>query len=199
MMRIITGTARGTKLFSLEGEATRPTSERVKEAVFSALAFEIPGRQVLDLFSGSGQLALEALSRGAEHATMVDSSAAAVDIIRKNVNKTHMENKATILREDCLTFLKKTSGRQYDLIFVDPPYALHAVPEILKNILARGVAAPNAIFICESEENDIFEKDADLRTHFSVRRTQRYAKAVVTILEFASDEEVEVSWNKKRR
>lgn len=190
MMRIITGTARGTKLLSLDGDTTRPTSERAKEAMFSMLAFEVADRQVLDLFAGSGQLALEALSRGATHATLVDQSPAAVDVIRKNVVKTHMEEKATVLQSDCVSYLLNTRpSKPFDLIFIDPPYALHLVPEMLTRILSRGLASPRAIFVCESEEQDIFEGNENLREQFTVRRVNRYAKAVVTILERKCEEE----------
>ena len=191
MMRIITGTARGTKLLSLEGEATRPTSERAKEAVFSMLAFEVANRHVLDLFAGSGQLALEALSRGARHATMVDSSRAAVEIILKNIIKTHMEGKAVALELDCAQFLCTVHPAQpFDLIFIDPPYALHLVPQMLNDILSRNLAAENAIFVWESEEEDIFDGNEALRAKFTVRRVSRYAKAVVTVLERRTGEEV---------
>ena len=184
MMRIITGTARGTKLLSPEGTATRPTSERAKEAVFSVLAFDIPGRRVLDLFSGSGQLALEALSRGAESAVLVDSASSAIDVIRKNVVKTHMEQKASVVRMDCLSYLKSARPDvPFDLIFIDPPYIKRLVPDMLTEILARGLASHRAIFVCESEEEDVFEGNEALREQFTVRRTARYAKAVVTILE----------------
>ena len=190
MMRIITGTARGTKLVSLEGEATRPTSERAKEAVFSMLAFEISGREVLDLFSGSGQLALEALSRGATHATLVDSAPGAIRVIRQNVEKTHMTNKATVVQSDCLTFLQRSSSeKQYNLIFIDPPYAKRLVPDILNTILVRNLAAENAILVCESEEDDIFDGHEELRGHFRIRKIQHYAKAVVTILDIKSEKE----------
>ena len=184
MMRIITGTARGTKLLSPEGTATRPTSERAKEAVFSVLAFDIPGRRVLDLFSGSGQLALEALSRGAESAVLVDSASSAIDVIRKNVVKTHMEQKASVVRMDCLSYLKSARPDvPFDLIFIDPPYIKRLVPDMLTEILACGLASHRAIFVCESEEEDVFEGNEALREQFTVRRTARYAKAVVTILE----------------
>jgi len=191
MMRIITGTARGTKLLSLEGDATRPTSERAKEAIFSMLAFDVANRRVLDLFAGSGQLALEALSRGAAHATMVDNSHAALDIIHRNIIKTHMEGKAVALELDCLQFLRTVRSNQpFDLIFIDPPYALHLVPQILAEILARDLASENAIFVCESKEDDVFSGDETLRARFNVRRIHRYAKAVVTILERKTCEEV---------
>ena len=192
MMRIITGTARGTKLVSLEGEATRPTSERAKEAMFSMLAFEISGREVLDLFSGSGQLALEALSRGATHATLVDSAPGAIRVIRQNVEKTHMSGKATVVQSDCLAFLQRSGPeKQYDLIFIDPPYAKRLVPDILNTVLMRNLASEDAIFVCESEENDIFEGHEELRSHFTIRKVQHYAKAVVTILDKKSEKEEE--------
>ena len=184
MMRIITGTARGTKLLSPEGTATRPTSERAKEAVFSVLAFDVPGRRVLDLFAGSGQLALEALSRGAESAVLVDSAASAIDVIRKNVVKTHMEQRASVVRMDCLSYLKSAkTDEPFDLIFIDPPYIKRLVPDMLTMILERGLATKNAIFVCESEEEDVFEGNETLREQFNLRRKARYAKAVVTILE----------------
>jgi 16S rRNA (guanine(966)-N(2))-methyltransferase RsmD len=184
MMRIITGAARGTKLLSPEGMMTRPTSERAKEAVFSVLAFEVPGRRVLDLFAGSGQLSLEALSRGAEYAVLVDNSTNAIDAIRKNIVKTHMEAKATVVRMDCLSYLKSVRPNlPFDLIFIDPPYIKRLVPDMLAVILERDLASENAIFVCESEEEDVFEGNEALHEHFNVRRKARYAKAVVTILE----------------
>lgn len=188
MMRIITGTARGTKLISLEGLATRPTSERAKEAMFSTLAFEIANKRVLDLFSGSGQLALEALSRGASRATLVDHSAAAVDVIRKNIDKTHMQDKTTVVRGDCVDYLKRVSAEEkFDLVFIDPPYAARLVPEMLNIIVERNLVSPQAIIVCESEEEDIFEKDEHLRARFNIRKIHRYAKAVVTILDCKQD------------
>ena len=153
-------------------------------AIFSSLQFELEGRRVLDLFAGSGQLALEALSRGAESAVLVDSAVSAIDVIRKNVVKTHMEQRASVVRMDCLAYLK--GGRPdvpFNLIFIDPPYIKRLVPDMLTMILERGLATENAIFVCESEEEDVFEGNETLREQFTVRRTARYAKAVVTILE----------------
>ena len=184
MMRIITGTARGTKLLSPEGDATRPTSERAKEAMFSMLAFEIADKRVLDLFSGSGQLALEALSRGALSATMVDSAPAAVSVIRKNIEKTHMQERAAVVQQDCMAFLKAVHpAAPYDLVFIDPPYAAHLVPQMLSVILERELISPHAIVVCESEEEDVFAGQDSLRDCFHIRKVNRYAKAVVTIME----------------
>ena len=109
MMRIITGRARGIRLDTLEGEMTRPTTERAKEAIFSRLQFEVEGRRVLDLFAGSGQMGLEALSRGATHAVMVDQSKEAIAIIRKNAERTRLADDCTIVCSDFSDFLRGTS------------------------------------------------------------------------------------------
>ena len=122
MMRVITGVAKGKKLKTLEGDATRPTSERIKGAIFSSIQFEIEGRRVLDLFAGSGQMSLEALSRGAKFAVMLDSSPAAIKIITENAEKTRLAPKCLIKREDYLSYIKKNAGKQFDIIFLDPPY-----------------------------------------------------------------------------
>jgi 16S rRNA (guanine966-N2)-methyltransferase len=120
-MRIISGSARGTKLLTLEGENTRPTSERAKEAVFSILQFELRERRVLDLFAGSGQLALEALSRGASSVRMVDAAKQSCAMARKNLEKSKLTG-GSVVQSDCLQFVKRDAGK-YDIIFADPPYA----------------------------------------------------------------------------
>ena len=125
MMRIITGKARGVHLTTLAGENTRPTSERAKEASFSMLQFEIEGREVLDLFSGSGQMGLEALSRGAKHAVLCDRSREAIDVIRSNALKTRLEPQCDILCSDAETLLRNLRRMQrFDLVFLDQPYKL---------------------------------------------------------------------------
>ena len=115
MMRIITGKAKGIRLKTLEGDATRPTSERVKEAVFSMLMGDIEDRVVLDLFSGSGQMSLEALSRGASRAVMIDKSNDAIKVITENAKKTKLDELCDIRRDDCLAFLQK-NRMKFDLI-----------------------------------------------------------------------------------
>ena len=116
MMRIITGKARGIRLKTLEGEATRPTAERVKEAVFSMLQFDLEGRSVLDLFSGSGQMALEALSRGADEAILVDRSKSAIRIIEKNAEKCRFTSRCQIYNFDALDYIRRNKGRKFDII-----------------------------------------------------------------------------------
>ena len=118
-MRIITGSARGAKLIAPAGELTRPTAERTKEAVFSMLQNELAGRRVLDLFGGSGQMGLEALSRGAALAVFVDHERSAIDAITKNAAHTRLSHKAEILRADSVGFLRSYRGEPFHLIFLD--------------------------------------------------------------------------------
>ncbi|MCQ2353547.1 MAG: 16S rRNA (guanine(966)-N(2))-methyltransferase RsmD [Clostridia bacterium] len=183
-MRIITGSARGTKLYTLEGDATRPTSERAKEAVFSTLQFCIEGRRVLDLFSGSGQLALEALSRGAAYAVMVDHSKPAAEIIRKNAEKTHLSDKCRIEVGDVKDRLYRMRDTEaFDIVFIDPPYALGLVPATLSALLKYGRVKSTTYIVCETaSENDVFCGDAVLSAQFEVFRRSNYGIACVTVL-----------------
>ena len=135
-MRVITGTARGTKLKTLEGLSTRPTSDRVKEAIFNIIQFDLEGRRVLDLFAGSGQLAIEALSRGASHGVLVDQNPAAVKVIRENLKKTRLEAQATVVQSDYLSYLSTTRER-FDIILLDPPYRENFLEMALQKISAR--------------------------------------------------------------
>ena len=186
-MRIITGKARGVKLLTLEGDNTRPTSERAKEAVFSMLAFDIEGREVLDLYAGSGQMGLEALSRGAIRATFIDNSAAAVDIIKKNIIKTKLIDGSVCLKSDVNDFLKRARG-QFDIVFIDPPYAMHAVSSALEIMVERKLIKPSTIIVCESEEENIFENNPSLAEHFVVKKRAKYGMAHITVLEIAGGE-----------
>mgnify|MGYP002675531026 CR=1 FL=1 len=116
-MRVITGTARGRVLRTLEGEDVRPTTDRVKEAVFSIIQFEIEGRRVLDLFAGSGQLGIEALSRGADSATFVDMSKDSLATVKYNLEHTKLGDRAKVIQTDALSFLKLTKDR-FDIVFI---------------------------------------------------------------------------------
>ncbi len=149
-MRVIAGTAKGVRLQTLEGEATRPTTDRVKEALMSAVQFDIEGRQVLDLFAGSGQLGIEALSRGAASCVFADRSAEAAAIIRKNAQAAGVFGQSRVLCTDALDYLAHAKER-FDLVFLDPPYgadlllpALQAVEPLLNT---------GAIVMAESDGN----------------------------------------------
>ena len=176
MMRIITGTARGTKLVTLEGEATRPTSERTKESVFSMLQFDIEGRRVLDLFGGSGQMGLEALSRGAASATIVDQSPEAVKVIKTNAQKTKLFDRCVILTNDYKAYLKGTKEK-FDIIFLDPPYDTNMLSEAMRIILEQDMLNYQGTIVLESGKDDIPEYgDLTMRRHY------KSGRAYVTVL-----------------
>ena len=208
MMRIITGTARGIKLTTLEGETTRPTAERVKEAVFSMIQFEIEGRAVLDLFAGSGQLALEALSRGAARATIIDASREAANVIMDNAKKTRLFDRCRISCADYASFIRGAAHReQYDIVFLDPPYAAGLVPEALRKLAQGDLYAPGAVIVCETDngtnarpsrrnrseeeiearENeailrDVFGGSEELAALYTVQKSVSYGRSRITLL-----------------
>ena len=208
MMRIITGTARGIKLTTLEGETTRPTAERVKEAVFSMIQFEIEGRAVLDLFAGSGQLALEALSRGAARATIIDASREAANVIMDNAKKTRLFDRCRISYADYASFIRGAAHReQYDIVFLDPPYAAGLMPEALRKLAQGDLYAPGAVIVCETDngtdarpsrrnrseeeieakENeailqDVFGGSEELAAQYTVQKSVSYGRSRITLL-----------------
>lgn len=180
-MRIITGKARGSKLFTLDGLNTRPTSERAKEGIFSILQFEIDGKSFLDLFSGSGQMGLEALSRGAKEAVLVDGSKEAVAIIKKNAEKTRLSEKCEIVCGDSLDYLKKCFGRKnFDMIFIDPPYASDLINASLLLISEGRLTYPTSYIVCESGREDIL--DSKSLENFEVIKKAKYGAAYILIL-----------------
>lgn len=183
MMRIITGSARGTKLDAPEGLSTRPTAERVKEAVFSMLMADFAERRVLDLFGGSGQLGLEALSRGAREAVLVDAAREAVAVMQKNAVRTHLENRARVLRSDALSFLRTCREDPFHFVFLDPPYASGLVPVCLSLLCERGLLSASARVICEvGDIADVFGENRDLSEKFTVVKQNRYGAAHIVIL-----------------
>ncbi len=182
MMRIITGIAKGIPLSTLEGEATRPTAERTKEAVFSMLGFDIEGREVLDLFSGSGQLALEALSRGAKKAVLVDKSRDAVAVIRANAKKTRLEERCEVICSEHSAFISRNAGRRFDIVFLDPPYASQLCALSLEALLAVDMLKPTSIIVCETGSEDVFADNKLLEKRFDVIKKARYGRAYITLL-----------------
>lgn len=189
-MRIIAGTARRKALETLPGdEITRPTGERVKEGLFSAIQFECEGRRVLDLFCGSGQLALEALSRGADSAVMIDDNVAAVEIIKTNAKNTGLMKQCRVSRMDYSEYLKSASakGEKFDLVFLDPPYAKDVKDEVLKKVTRADILSPGAIVVCESDADRFAEDEEVYGLHF--RRKYRYGRVYITMLEMPEKEE----------
>ena len=147
-MRVITGKARGIQLKTPEGMATRPTTDRVKEAMFSIIHFDIPGARVLDLFGGTGQLGIEALSRGASHAVFVDAREESCRLIRENLKRTKMEKEGQVVRSDYLDYLKRCR-EQFDIVLLDPPYAEVFLENALKRITEIDILHSGGIIVAE--------------------------------------------------
>lgn len=175
-MRIISGTARGRKLKEPQDQNIRPTTDMVKEAVFNIIQFDIEGRRVLDLFAGTGQLGLEALSRGAAEAVFVDASATALKLVRDNIAAVKLEDKATVSRSDALAFL--AHGGTFDVIFLDPPYESKLLEKSLKTIIEFDILKENGIIICETNE---LQELPEVSAPYKKGREYRYGKIKITI------------------
>jgi len=177
-MRIITGKARGTRLAALPGDETRPTAERVKEGVFSAIQFQIFEREVLDLFSGSGQLALEALSRGASRAVAVELSKKAAEIIRANAMKANLLGDCRVICTDWRDYLKTAAGKEkFSLVFLDPPYKAGFLDEVIKRLRNADILSPDVIIICESGADGIPQTPDGFTS-----KLYRYGTTYITVL-----------------
>ena len=181
-MRVITGLARGRRLETLPGEVTRPTSEKVKESVFSAIQFDIEGRRVLDLFAGSGQLGIEALSRGASGCVFVDKNTEAVKVIRQNLQHTGLAASAQVLGTDALSYLTRP-GDRFDLVFLDPPYAAELLLPALNKVAP--LVNDGGIIVCETEEGIELPEGVD---RFKVARTYRFGRICVWLYRYSSEE-----------
>lgn len=176
-MRVIAGTARSVPLLSRDGLDTRPTADRVKEAVFNIIQFEIEGRQVLDLFGGSGQMAIEALSRSAAGAVIVDRSRESISIIQQNLTKTRLTDRAEVVCADYLEYLNRTKKR-FDLVFLDPPYREKFLENALKRISEIDILKTGAIIICERPAEKVLPE-----AYSAFRRVKdyRYGKTGITV------------------
>lgn len=148
-MRVISGTQKGRVLKTPDGLDTRPTTDKVKGAIFNIIQFEIAGKKVLDLFGGSGQLAIEAISRGAKSALIVDNSKKAVDVIKENIKSCSFEEEIRVHRGDYAEVL--TKGAEYDVIFLDPPYASDLLVRALRLIVEFDILSKDGIIVCETD------------------------------------------------
>lgn len=191
MMRIITGSAKGKKLLSLEGEATRPTSERIKEAIFSSIQFDLDSRRVLDLFAGSGQMGLEALSRGSAKATFIDSSREAMEIVKENAKNTGFFDSCHFLVSDWRNYIRKAAGREsFDLVFIDPPYANKCCADAVEALVKAELIIPGALIVLESGEEVIDKDDARFSDFDFIKSTQYGKKTAVNVLYYKGKREV---------
>lgn len=171
-MRVISGSARGRALKTPPGLDTRPTTDKVKQAMFNILQFDLQDRRVLDLFGGTGQLAIEALSRGAASAVIVERSAAAARVIAENLSAARLSDRARLVREDAEVFLSRRPG-PFDLIFLDPPYGTGLLERSLAQIAAIDILAECGIILCESPAD---APPPPLAPPYALGKTYRYGK-----------------------
>ncbi|MBP3705767.1 MAG: 16S rRNA (guanine(966)-N(2))-methyltransferase RsmD [Clostridia bacterium] len=175
-MRIITGTARGKRLITVAGgDLVRPTPEKVKEAIFSSIQFDIEGRRILDLFAGCGQLGIEALSRKAESAVFVDASDISINTVRKNLNGTDFEAKAKLVRADYSAFLTRCTDK-FDIAFLDPPYNAGILQKALADVAEH--MSDFGIIICEHPKDVTLD---DTVKDFALYREYRFGKIIVSV------------------
>lgn len=182
-MRVITGIAKGMRLESLEGMEVRPTTEKTKEAIFSAIHFDIEGRRVLDLFAGSGQLGIEALSRGAEKCVFTDASQDSINVIKRNVHKTGFDKQSVVCKTDYAMFLKGTK-ETFDIAFIDPPYAAGIAADALK--LTSKVMSEYGIIIVEHPADVELPDETE---GFTVFRRYKYGKLINVTIYKAPEED----------
>ncbi len=174
-MRVITGLARGRKLKTLEGNDVRPTTDMVKEAMFSIIQFDIEGRRILDLFAGCGQLGIEAISRGADFATFVDKSKQSVDVINENIKTVGFETSSKAVNKDYSAFLSGCTDK-FDIVFLDPPYSCGILQDALLKL--GKVLKETSTVICEHPYGEaVPEKTGEL----TVYRRYKYGKLAVTV------------------
>ena len=176
-MRVVSGSARGCRLTPVPGMHTRPTTDRVKENIFNLIQEHIRGSEVLDLFAVTGQLGIEALSRGAKHCDFVEHAAAAYHIVRKNTQAARVDARASLFKTEAAAFLCRAAKRRYDVIFLDPPYGGTVLENALAQIERFDILAINGIIICESAAEDKFSHC------FAAVRERRYGATMITVLQ----------------
>ncbi len=173
-MKVISGTAKGKVLKTLEGLTTRPTIARVKEGIFSSIQFLVPGARVLDLYAGSGQMGIEALSRNATFAAFVDESKEAIDVIKDNIAHCDVEEKSKVYNLSADEFLR-VNKQKFDIIFLDPPYSESKLDEILPKIF--NLLNEGGIIIAESESTWSLKEEIK---GLELNKEYKYSKVKVT-------------------
>lgn len=174
-MRVITGQARGRRLISPEGNDVRPTTDKVKESLFNIIQFRLAGAAVLDLFAGSGQLGIEALSRGAERAVFVDSSRKSLDIVKKNIELCKFTSQAQTFLLDATAYLRMTADK-FDVVILDPPYHKNLCISALE--LLRGAVNEEAVVICETQSDEELPENVG---GFIIDRVYSYSSIKLTV------------------
>jgi 16S rRNA (guanine(966)-N(2))-methyltransferase RsmD len=185
-MRIIAGKAKGLPIQIPQGEV-RPTQDRVREALFNILGPLVENARVLDLFCGSGSVGIEALSRGASSCTFVEKSIEAMDIVKKNARKTGLWDRCKILNSDYKDFIRGAkNGDRFDIVFLDPPYSMKIIPDILRLLVSGGLLNKNAKIICESEDDIAYSCEG-----LTTVKHNKYGRVYITVLCNAEQTEVE--------
>ena len=174
-MRVITGACRGRRLISPTGDDVRPTTDNVKESVFSIIQFSVEGRSFLDAFAGSGQMGIEALSRGAASAVFVDNSRRSLEVVRKNLDLTGLQSRAEVICADTVAFLSSCRKR-FDIAFLDPPYSQGLLQDALRVLPA--VMNEGGYIICEHPAEEVLPQKAG---NFIIKKSYRYGKIMITV------------------
>ena len=174
-MRVITGKCRGRKLLEPVGKDVRPTTDQVKEALFNIIQFDVEGRKVLDLFAGTGQLGIEALSRGAAECVFVDSSRDSIRLVQENLRRCGLT--ARVIQCDSLGFLR--SGEKFDLVFIDPPYGSGLDAQAMEAVKAFDILSKGGIMICESRPETLLP---EFPAEYGSSRVYRYGKIKLTVV-----------------
>ena len=180
-MRSIAGKARGTNLYTLEGENTRPTLDRVKESLFNIIQNKVQDAIFLDLFSGSGAIGLEAISRGAKKAILCDKSKEACEIINKNIQKTHFEQYVEVYNSDFKTVILNKTNEKIDIIYLDPPYQTNYAVEAVGMILEKECIQKNGIIIIETDNKDMVIKELE-NMDCEIQDIRKYGRAYLIFL-----------------
>ncbi|RZB34813.1 MAG: hypothetical protein SRB1_00581 [Desulfobacteraceae bacterium Eth-SRB1] len=182
-MRVIGGNLKGKKLYSVHGKAVRPTADRLREAVFNILSFRVEGAVVLDLFAGTGAFGIESLSRGARSAVFIDINKKAVSVIEKNIKECALNDKAKIIKWDIIKNLFCIGAilPAFDLVFMDPPYNMHALKPALINLHAAKSINDEAVIIVEHGHLEMIPDDIK---GFELRDQRKYGKTLVSFLNY---------------
>lgn len=179
-MRIISGCRRGHKLIEFEGMDVRPTTDRVKEAIFNLIQGHVSGAKSLDMFAGSGALSFEMISRGAEHAWLIDSDRRSAELIRKNIRDLRFDSLCTVVECSCFDFVRSTNEK-FDVIFLDPPYNKGFIEPSLRAIVENDILADDGIVVLESDNTDFKGDTAGLQ----LLKQKKYGRTYITIYKCA--------------
>ena len=173
-VRVITGSQRGRRLFTLEGNDVRPTTDKVKESIFNIIQFDVPEARVIDLFAGSGQLGIEALSRGADSCVFVDASSKSIAVVEENLKITNFRENAKTVRSDALGYLDRVIEK-YDIALLDPPYKAGLMEDAIERIAPH--INENGVIVCETGSEEFLPENIE---GFTSKR-YKYGKIALTV------------------